>query len=94
MSDMQVWHRAHPYHVISTMAPAAYSYPCYGVKNTVTGIVEAYIGQLAKAIQIADEYAADLKNGIKSEKQSVMEMLDLLGKLPPVEGGGQGSPLN
>lgn len=95
VNDSQVWHRAHPYHVITTMAPGAHSYACYGIKNTVTGVVEAYIGQLAKAISLADEYAQDLKIGIKSEKQSVIEMLDLLGKIPPVEGGGHGgSPLN
>ena len=91
----EIWYKNHPYHVVSTMAPAAHSYACYGIKNVVTGVTEAYIGQLAKAKAVADEYASDLKNGIKSEKESVREMLDLLGKLPPVDGGGPvGSPLN
>lgn len=90
----EIWYKNHPYVVVSTMAPAAHSYACYGIKNVVTGVTEAFIGQLAKAKAVADEYATDLKNGLKSEKESVKEMLDMLNRLPPTGGESGGSPLN
>ena len=61
----------------------------------MTGVTEAFISASSlKAKAVADEYASDLKNGIKSEKESVREMLDMLHRLPPTGGESGGSPLN
>lgn len=90
MSD-NVWYTNHPYEVITTMAPSAHSYSCYGVKNKITGVTEAYIGQLAYAKATADKYARELKEGVASEEETAFK---LLAALKDAGGGTPGAPLN
>lgn len=54
-----------PYEVVVTESPTEFPYRCYGVLNKDTDVVEAYIGSLAKARAVADQYAGELKHGIK-----------------------------
>lgn len=87
----------HPYEVVVTVSPSsptAGTYGCYGIKNVVTLVVEAYIGQLARAKLTCDQYARDLKEGLKSDRD---EALALLAAIKEAEGAGPaggGSPLN
>jgi hypothetical protein len=69
-------YKNHPYEIVTTMAPAEHSYPCYGVKNVVTGVIEAYIGQLAKAVATADLYAKELKEGITTLEDAFTALLN------------------
>lgn len=39
---------------------------CYGITNRQTGVIEAYISQLAKAMLFADQFEEDLKVGFKT----------------------------
>ncbi len=50
-------------------------YRCYGVVNRQTGVVEAYISQLAKAKQIADRFERNLKVGLKDEAEEFKKAL-------------------
>lgn len=83
-----------PYEVVISASPAEFPIPCYGIKNVVTGMVEAYIGQLARAKQIADSFAKDLKHGLKSQED---ELATLFAKLKTPSGddfGNSGGGLN
>jgi hypothetical protein len=83
-----------PYEIVLAACPGPNSYGCYGIRNNDTGVIEAYIGQLARAKQCADQYAQDLRTGLKSDRDSALE---LLAALKGAEGGGydgNGSPLN
>lgn len=60
--DMTIYTN-HPYEVITVESPSTdmRSITVYGVKNISTGVVEAYIGELPKAMSMADALAHELK---------------------------------
>lgn len=80
-----------PYEVVLSACPAEFPIPCYGVLNTVTGMIEAYIGQLARAKNVADQFAKDLRYGIKPEDQALAELMDAMIKKDPSDFGNGGS---
>lgn len=78
----------HPYTLVVTMAPAQYSYGCYGIKNVVTGVVEAYVAQLARAKYFVDLYARELKEGVQAANERVGELLSALRGYDEEDDGG------
>ena len=73
-----------PYEIVITTAPTEFSYQCYGIKNTDTGVIEAYIGSLAKARLVCDQYAHDLAHGVTDPVD------DLVAALRGAAGGNNG----
>lgn len=71
-------HTNHPYVVIVTMSPEPNPPMTYGIKNVVTGVTEAYISQLAKAIWCADFYARELKEGIVTDREAALSLVAAL----------------
>jgi hypothetical protein len=53
-------------------------YKCYGIENRQTGVVEAYISQLARAMQIADQFEQDLKRGFPTTADDIKLFEDTL----------------
>lgn len=71
-------------------------YQCYGIENRQTGVVEAFISQLARAMQIADQFEQDLKTGLSTTHDDMKVFEDALvaalsgdkKKITPRSGGG------
>ena len=57
-------HKNSKYELVIVLEPGE-KYECYGVRNLQTSVIEAYIGQLARAIQIADNFERDLLYPVK-----------------------------
>lgn len=79
-----------PYEVVKAQSPAEYPIPCYGVLNKDTGVIEAYIGQLARAKQFADQFAKDLREGLKSDEDQLSRIFGALKATPGDFGSGGG----
>lgn len=75
-----------PYRLVITTAPVEFPYRCYGVENTETNVIEAYVGSLARAKYVADQYAKELKNGITDPVDDLMAAI--LGSGEEPNGGG------
>jgi len=93
LNNDTTWHTNHPYAVILTMAPVDNSYVTYGIKNVVTGVVEGYVSQLAKAIALCDLFAKELKEGYLDDTAQALNLLAALKDLSPTD-TGSGGPLN
>ena len=68
--------------------PDAGKYNVYAIVNKKFGVTEAYVGQLAKAIALAQQFEVDLREGMSASATSaVSEFLQALQlaseELPP-----------
>lgn len=63
-------HKNGSYEIKVVLEPEG-KYQCYGVQNRQTGVVEAYISQLARAVQIADQFEQDLKRGFPTTQDDI-----------------------
>lgn len=65
---MTTFYTAFPYEVVKTISPRTKDeapVELYGVRNVETGIIEAYISQLAKARFYADQFQYDNAHPMK-----------------------------
>jgi hypothetical protein len=83
-------HKNASYELVIVHAPGPHAQECYGVRNLRTQVVEAYVGQLAHAIRLADKYNKELVEGI-TEPASIGDFLAQLGQREPGDSdGGRG----
>lgn len=72
---MTSYYTAHPYEVVKCQSPekdGISPIEVYGVRNTETGVIEAYIAQLAKAKYYADQFQYDLAFPMKVITQEML----------------------
>ena len=81
------------YELVITQAPVEFTYDCYGVRNKQTKVVEAYVGSLARARAVADQYAKELKNGIADPVDDLMAAIRGISGGDDRGGSGSGSVL-
>lgn len=85
-------HKNSTYQIVVVKEPDG-KYDCYGVQNRATNVIEAYISNLARAMQVADRFEHDLKHGLKddeAEEELARAMANAFAKTRPPSSGSSG----
>lgn len=74
--------------VVQSPGPAVDSVILYGVVNSATGVIEAYLNSFAKAVYLAKEFQLDLAQGYDRPATRPGLPPSLAAMLGPQQGGG------